>query len=193
MIDEEAAAVEAYAALDRPDSDEEMYEPSIAAEDEEGPEGDLESEVTDPVPPSAGGSAVPAEPSERRMRWRTFRFSRGAMIALVGRARKVPTGTEARRRKSPQRDCVVQIDYMFLGRKWDELALLTIFVAVDVESGYLFAMQVPRKGMKQGKYALENLGLLLDRLGYDKVILQHDAEHSVAAVASLAASRISTS
>ena len=34
VIDEEAAAVEAYAALDRPDSDEEMYEPSIAAEDE---------------------------------------------------------------------------------------------------------------------------------------------------------------
>ena len=82
---------------------------------------------------------------------------------------------------------MVQIDYMFLGRKCDELpeesALLTILVAVDVESGYPFAMQVPRKGMKQGKYALENLELFLNRLGYDKVILQHDAEHAVGAVA----------
>ena len=44
-------------------------------------------------------------------------------------------------------------------------------------------MQVLRKGMEQGKYALENLELFLNRLGYDKVILQHDAEHAVGAVA----------
>ena len=31
--------------------------------------------------------------------------------------------------------------------------------------------------MEQGKYALENLELFLNKLGYDKCILQHDAEH----------------
>ena len=42
---------------------------------------------------------------------------------------------------------------------------------------------VPRKGMEQGKYALENLELFLNRLGYDKCIVQHDAEHAAGAVA----------
>ena len=56
-------------------------------------------------------------------------------------------------------------------------------MAVDVESGYPFAMQVPRKGMEQGKYALENLELFFYRLGHDKLVLQHDAEHAVGAVA----------
>ena len=88
---------------------------------------------------------------------------------------------------SVERLPVVQIDYMFLGRECDELpeesTLLTILVAVDVESDYLFAMQVPCKGIEQGKYALENLELFLNRLEYDKVILQHDAEHAVDAVA----------
>ena len=37
--------------------------------------------------------------------------------------------------------------------------------------------------MEQGKYALENLELFFNRLGHDKLILQHDAEHAVGAVA----------
>ena len=191
VIDEEAAAVEAYAALDRPDSDEEMYEPSIAAEDEEGPEGDLESEVTDPVPPSAGGPAVPAEPTaaERAAHALThLPFQPWCDDCVSGKSKESPhRRRSAEEEVSVERLPVVQIDYMFLGRECDELpeesALLTFLVAVDVESGYPFAMQVPRKGMEHGKYALENLDLFLNRLGYDKVILQHDAEHAVGAVA----------
>ena len=191
VIDEEAAAVEAYAALDRPDSDEEMYEPSIAAEDEEGPEGDLESEVTDPVPPSAGGPAVPAEPTaaERAAHALThLPFQPWCDDCVSGKSKESPhRRRSAEEEVSVERLPVVQIDYRFLGRECDELpeesALLTILVAVDVESGYPFALQVPRKGMEQGKYALENLELFLNRLGYDKVILQHDAEHAVGAVA----------
>ena len=38
-----------------------------------------------------------------------------------------------------------------------ESALMTILVAVDSETGYPFTMHVPRKGMEQVKYALENL------------------------------------
>ena len=44
-------------------------------------------------------------------------------------------------------------------------------------------MQVPYKGMKQGIYVLKNLELFLNRLRYDKMILQHDVEHAVDAVA----------
>ena len=82
---------------------------------------------------------------------------------------------------------IIQMDYMFLGRHGEDVeaesALMTILVAVDLETGYPFTMQVPRKGMEQGKYALENLELFLNKPGYDKCILQHDAEHAVGAVA----------
>lgn len=99
------------------------------------------------------------------------------------RARKASTGAGVQRRKSQWSDYpVVQIDYMFLG-ECKESALLTMFVAVDVESGYPLAMQVPWKGMEQGKYALENLELFIKRLEHDKLTAQHDAEHSVGAVA----------
>ena len=137
------------------------------------PEGDLEADVPESGLHSADAPAVPAAPTaaERSAHQLThLPFQQWCELCVAGKAkedhhRRRVVADEVQSERLP----IIQMDYMFLGRHGEDVeaesALMTILVAVDLET------------------ALENLELFLNKLGYDKCILQHDAEHAVGAVA----------
>ena len=182
--DPEAEAVEAYAALEFA-SDEEPEAMALEPAGEEPEDGDLgrRADRTVRTPPPC---LTAAERSAHQLTH--LPFQQWCELCVAGKAkedhhRRRVVADEVQSERLP----IIQMDYMFLGRHGEDVeaesALMTILVAVDLETGYPFTMQVPRKGLEQGKYALENLELFLNKLGDDKCILQHDAEHAVGAVA----------
>ena len=86
---------------------------------------------------------------------------------------------------------MIQMDYFFLSPEKeeeveDESRLVTILCLTDTVTGWPLALQLPNKSTEvaQSRYCLQNVDLYLKNLGYNKVILQHDGEPSIRALAS---------
>ena len=82
------------------------------------------------------------------------------------------------------------MDYFFLSPEKeeeveDESRLVTILCLTDTVTGWPLALQLPNKSTEvaQSRYCLQNVDLYLKNLGYNKVILQHDGEPSIRALA----------
>ena len=195
VVDEEAEAVAAYAAQEHTSDEEEEEQPVEEDQEELDQEPfevdvmDLEQQAEMPEEPQPAQPNVPAAPSaaERAAHELThlpYQPWCEECISGKGREGHHRRASSAERAEKPH---VIQMDYLFLGRHGEQVdgesALLTILVLVDTETGWPWALQIPTKGMEKGKYAVENIALFLDKLGYEKVVLQHDQENPLAAVA----------
>ena len=85
---------------------------------------------------------------------------------------------------------LIQMDCFFLSPEKeeeveDESRLVTILCLTDTVTGWPLALQLPNKSSEvaQSRYCLQNVDLYLKNLGYNKVILQHDGEPSIRALA----------
>ena len=82
------------------------------------------------------------------------------------------------------------MDYFFLSPEKeeeveDESRLVTILCMTDTVTGWPLALQLPNKSREvaQSRYCLQNVDLYLKNLGYDRVIIQHDGEPAIRALA----------
>ena len=108
-----------------------------------------------------------------------------------------PRPTQARPvdRERDQGVSVVQMDYFFLSPEReeevgeeeveDESRLVTILCLTDTGTGWPLTLQLPNKSVEvaQSKYCLQNIDLYFKNLKYDKIILQHDGEPAIRALA----------
>ena len=192
VVDEEAEAVAEYAArcIDT-DTEEEMVVdapgPEAGPEEEEA-EGNLEDEVAEPEDPEGRALMEPAEPTAAEKATHALThlpFQPWCEVCVAGKSKH--DHHRRRHADSERATPVVQIDFLHLGRHAEqvdqETALLTILMAVDTTIGWPCAIQVPKKGMESSKYAVETLTFFTNRLSQDKIILQHDAEPSLTAMA----------
>ena len=179
--DEEAEAVLEYA-----QREEEARQAEERAEEDPGLLADLEAEGEPPAAPEAQELGLPATPSEdemRRHRLTHLPFAPWCEECVSGKAREdhhSQSNTQTVERK-------VQMDYFFLSKEEaveDESTLITVLCMTDLASGWPLAMQLPSKSTEtsQSKYVLQNIDLHFRKLGYDKVILQHDGEPAIRAL-----------
>jgi hypothetical protein len=82
------------------------------------------------------------------------------------------------------------MDYFFLSPEReeeveDESRLVTILCLTDTGTGWPLTLQLPNKSVEvaQSKYCLQNIDLYFKNLRYDKIILQHDGEPAIRALA----------
>eukprot|EP00435_Cladocopium_sp_Y103_P035812 s3630_g9.t1 len=106
--------------------------------------------------------------------------------------------------KSSERDGsteVAQMDYFFLSPEKeeeveDESRLVTILCMSETVTGWPLDMQLPNKSTEVAQSKLQNIDRYFRNLRYDKIILQHDGEPSIRALANsiqqyVGASRVS--
>ncbi|CAJ1383334.1 unnamed protein product, partial [Effrenium voratum] len=193
VVDLEQEAVEAYAAAEHSSDDDELpaAEAEHPAEEEEAADGDLEEEALVPEAPGPLAAEAPPAPTaaERATHSMThLPFQPWCELCVAGKSKEDPHRRRANADIGVEKTPVIQIDYLFLGRNAavveEESSLFTMLVAIDVDSGWPFALQIPRKGLEHGQYVLNNLTLWLNNLGHDKAVVQHDAENTIGAVAS---------
>ena len=100
-------------------------------------------------------------------------------------AGKAPEDKHARKDKHEDQEVpVIQLDYQFFSRDGqlveEESRAATVLTGTDTSSGYPFMIFAPRKGVDT--YVVKVLMVWINRLGYKKVILQHDPEEALRAL-----------
>ena len=100
-------------------------------------------------------------------------------------AGKAPEDKHARKDKHEDQEVpVMQLDYQCFSRDGqlveEESRAATVLNGTDTSSGYPFMIFAPRKGVDT--YVVKALMVWINRLGYKKVILQHDPEEALRAL-----------
>ncbi len=169
--DEEAEAVLEYA-----QREEEARQAGESAREDPGLLADLEAERDPPA-------ATPSEEEMRRHRLTHLPFAPWCEECVSGKARE----DHHRQSNTQTVEHKVQMDYFCLSKEEaveDESTLVTVLCMTDLASGWPLAVQLPSKSTEtsQSKYVLQNIDLYFRKLGYDKVILQHDGEPAIRAL-----------
>ena len=108
-----------------------------------------------------------------------------AAQGVEGKAREDP-----HRRREPAEDPVVPLitmDYQFYSRDGkevdEEASLATVLNLTDRATAWTLSIPVAHKGHRHAAYAAGLVEQFVDRLGYDKFVLQADQENAIASVA----------
>ena len=194
--DEDAQAVrdwamqhdeEAEAALEYAQREEEARQAEERAKEDPSLLADLEAaEGEPPAAPEAQELGLPATPSEeemRRHRVAHLPFAPWCEECVSGKAKE----DHHRQSNTQTVGHKVQMDCFFLSKDEaveDESTPITVLCMTDLASGWPLTIQLPPKSTEtsQSKYVLQNIDLYFRRLGYDKVILQHDGEPAIRAL-----------
>ena len=104
---------------------------------------------------------------------------------VEGKAREDP-----HRRRKPAEDPVVPLitmDYQFYSRDGkevdEEASLATVLNLTDRATAWSLSIPVAHKAHRHAAYAAGLVEQFVDRLGYDKFVLQADQENAIASVA----------
>ena len=199
-IDEDAMAVEAYAMQEDEEAEavqeyarreEEVRKAKELLEQDPGLLADLEEEAEAPPPVEPEGLSQPISPTEAQVeshRLTHLPFQPWCEECVSGKAKQ----DWHRRDQSSAREGtgLIQMDYFFLSPEKeeeveDESRLVTILCLTDTVTGWPLALQLPNKSTEiaQSRYCLQNVDLYLKNLGYSKVILAHDGDPSIRALA----------
>ena len=195
--DEEAMAVHRHALQEDEEADavrefaQQEADAAMQAEDP-GLLADLEEAADEPEPPEPRGLPQPESPTEEQRqqhRLTHLPFAPWCEECVSGKSRQ----DQHKRDQSTERDqgiSVVQMDYFFLSPEReeeveDESRLVTILCLTDTGTGWPLTLQLPNKSVEvaQSKYCLQNIDLYFKNLRYDKIILQHDGEPAIRALA----------
>ena len=161
-----------------------------AAEEEEGA-GNPASLEDQAEPPSSEPRGVPAPrapTAQERAACAAHELTH--MHALQGVVREVCRGQKVRedlhRRREPAEDPVVPLitmDYQFCSRDGkevdEEASLATVLNLTDRATAWTLSIPVAHKGHRQAAIVEQ----FVDRLGYDKFVLQADQENTIASLA----------
>lgn len=158
------------------------------SEDEEG-EGDMElSDLVDGQPLDPIGPQPlpePETPTDEQRAKHDLTHADFAAWCPHCVAGKAPEDKHARKDKHEDQEVpVIQLDYQFFSRDGElveeESRAATVLTGTDTSSGYPFMIFVPRKGVDT--YVVKSLMVWINRLGYKKVIVQHDSEEALRAL-----------
>ena len=174
VIDPEKTSIETLQRL----FEEEDYEPSV-------PEIDDERMIDTPdVEKSPQVMEVPAAPSaEEREEHKLHHanFEPWCEVCVQGQGRE-----KQHRRKKESKEHIVYSDYLFFNKEGGivdketglkQKGLVTVLTGICKDSQFPFAIVVPAKGGNE--YAIKALVTWIEELGWEKVTIQVDQEHSL--------------
>ena len=138
------------------------------------------------APPQPAGLLMPDAPSdEQRSRHNLTHadFAAWCPHCVAGKAADSQHKRKKNKHEDPQIP-VLQVDYQFFGRDGqlvaEESKKATVLTGTDLSSGWPMMAFVPHKGIEA--YTVRELTSWVRRLGYPKVILQHDHESALRTV-----------
>ena len=184
--DEEAEAIKESA-----EEEARAAETQRAADEDPGLLADLEEEAEETELPRAAGLPQPETSTEAQREQRRLThlpFEPWCEECVSGKSRQ----DHHRRGQGREKEGTgtVQMNYFFLATEKeeeveDESRLVTILCLTDTTTGWPLALQLPNKSIEvcQSKSCLQNIDLYFKKLRYDKIILQHDGEPAIRALA----------
>lgn len=155
------------------------YEPSLAKTEDLDKAVDLDR----PEVPHGGVEApsLPSAKDQEEHKLHHANFEPWCEVCVQGQGKE-----KHHKRKEEPKEHIVYSDYLFFNKEGEvvdketglkQKGLVTVLTAICKDSQYPFAIVVPAKGGNE--YAIKALIAWIEELGWDKVTIQVDQEHSL--------------